>query len=290
MFTRLFLAALMNGCVYGLIGLGFSLIYRASGLMTMTQGELLMLGAFVGLTFYATWGIPYLIILPATIVAMFLIGMVIERFAIRRVLKERAPPIFVVLTTIAVSIIFQNAAMLTWGSKLFFVPSVFGDRMIELGDGSRISPEYLVVVVASILIMIGLHFFTTKSRFGTAMRSAAQDPLAASACGVNVTLTTGCTWGISAAVAGLTGVLIGPINGISNMMGGMIGMKGFSAAIIGGYGNMYGALCGGLLLGFVETFTAGYISSTYKDFIAFIVLFVFIAAKPTGLFNEKVIE
>ncbi len=290
MFTRLLLAALMNGCVYGLTGLGYSLIYRASGLMTMTQGELLMLGAFFGLTFLVMLGLPLPLAIALTVALMFLVGMAIERFAIRRVLKKRAPPIFVVLTTIAVSIIFQNGAMLTWGSKLFSVDSYFGSYMIPVGGGARVAPEYAVVVVVSVAVMAILHFFTTRSRFGTAMRSAAQDSLAASACGVNVTLTTGVTWGIAAAVAGLTGLIMGPINGIHNSMGQMIGLKGFSAAIVGGYGNMYGALCGGLLIGFVETFAAGYLSSNYKDFIAFIVLFAFIAAKPTGLFNEKVIE
>ena len=290
MFTRLLLAALMNGCVYGMIGLGFSLIYRASGLMTMTQGELLMLGAFFGLTFYSYLGLPFVVAIVLTVAVMFLVGMAVERFAIRRVLKKHAPPIFVVLTTIAVSIIFQNSAMLTWGSKLFYFPSSFGENMIELKDGVRISPEYIVVLISSAAIMLGLHFFTTKSNFGTAMRSAAQDSLAASACGVNVPLTTGVTWGIAAVVAASTGIIIGPINGITYHMGSLIGMKGFAAAIVGGYGNMYGAICGGLLIGFVETFTAGYISSSYKDFIAFIVLFAFIAVKPTGLFNEKVIE
>ena len=139
-------------------------------------------------------------------------------------------------------------------------------------------------------MMILLHFFMTKTMLGTSMRAAAMDSLAAESCGINVSLSTGVTWGLAASLASLAGILIGPMYGVYSMLGATIGRKGFSGAVIGGYGNMYGAMLGGLLLGIAETMLAGYISSSYKNLLAYIVLIVFLFVKPTGIFNERAIQ
>lgn len=288
MFIKLLIGALMIGSVYGLIALGYSIIYRASGLMNFAQGDLFMLGSFVGLTFYRYIGLPFAVSFLLTILVMFLVGMLLERAVIRKILKK-SQGYFIVLATIALSIFFKNLAMVIWGSRRVEFPSILSIGNLKLGEIS-VQPESLLVVIIAWTCMVLLHIFMTRTKFGTAMRSAAQDPLAARACGIDVSLTTGVTWGLSAAVASVGGMLYGPVYGVSMTIGATIGQRAFSSAVVGGYGNMYGAIAGGLLIGFVETFAAGYISSDFKDFIAFAVLMLFLFLKPTGLFNERALQ
>lgn len=288
MLFSLTVGALILGSIYGLIALGYSIIYRASGLMNFAQGELFMLGAFIGLTFYRYLQLPFLLSFVLTIIVMFLAGMLLERAVIRKILKKSNGE-FIVLATIALSVLFKNFAMLVWGSKRLEFPSLFSVSSIEI-SGINIQPESILVVAATFIFMVLFWLFMNKTKFGTAMRSAAQDPLAARASGIDVSLTTGVTWGLSAAVSAIGGMLYGPVYGVTFGIGATIGMRGFAGAVIGGYGNMIGAVVGGLLLGFVETFAAGYIGSEYKDFVAYAVLILFMFLKPTGLFNERAIE
>ncbi len=289
-FVRLLIGALMVGSIYGLIGLGYSLIYSASGLMNFAQGDIFMIGAFVGLTFYRYLELPFFISLLLTIIIMFLFGFLLQKTIIQKLLfRKEGQGIFIVLATIAISIFLKNFAQITWGSRRLEFPSIFGTSAFELG-GVRVQPESFLVVGISLICMLALHMFMKKTKFGTAMRSAAQDPIAARACGIDVSLTTGITWGISSGIAAIGGMLYGPVYGVSITIGTIVGMRGFSGAVIGGYGNMYGAIIGGLLLGFIETFAAGLISSDFKDFIAFGVLMIFLFIKPTGLFNERALQ
>jgi len=288
MIVRNIIGALTIGSIYALLALGYSLIYQASGLMTFVQGELFMLGAFVGLTLYAYLKIPFIITLVLTMVLMFFIGVLIEKYVIKMLLKKKAAVIYVVLSTIALSIILQNFAMLVWGSGLIYFPSIFNVDNIKIGSVSII-PESLLGIGTALVAMLLLHVFITKSKFGTAMRAAAQDPLAAGTMGINVSQTTSVTWGISAALAGVAGVIYSPIYAVSMVMGASPGLKAFAGAVIGGYGNMYGAIVGSLFLGLAETFVAGFISSSYKDFISFFILILILVAKPRGIFNADVL-
>ena len=287
MFFQVLVGALVIGSVYGLIALGYSIIYSASGLMSFVQGELLMIGSFLGLTFYKYCKLPFYVALPLTMVCMYLIGILIERFIIRKLQKAGANAIFIVVATIALSIILQNLAMIIWGSNVFQFPPIFSVSRIKLG-GFNVQPEALMAIVIALVVMLVFHFFMTRTRLGTAMRAAAQDPMAAKAVNINVSLTNGITWGIASMLTGVGGMLIGPIYGVSAHMGTLIGTKGFAGAVIGGYGNMYGAIVGSLLLGGVETFTAAYVSSMYKDFISFFILIIFLIFIPRGLFKGKV--
>lgn len=289
MIVQNIIGALMIGSIYALLALGYSLIYKASALMTFVHGDLFMLGAFVGLTLYGYLQIPFLLSLILTMIIMFIVGLFVEKFVIRILLHKKAPVIYVVLATIALSIILQNFAMLVWGSKMFYFPPIFGVSQIKIGSFS-IVPESLLGLVTAIICMVLLHIFMTKTRFGTSMRAAAQDPLAAKTMGINVSKTIGITWGISAALAGVAGVLFAPMYAVSMVMGSSPGLKGFAGAVIGGYGNMYGAIVGSLSLGLMETFVAGYISSAYKDFISFFILILVLVIKPTGIFNADVLE
>lgn len=289
MIPQLIIGALMIGSVYGLVGLGYGLIYKASGLMTLAQGDMLMFGAFLGLTFYKYMGLPFIVSLILTMILMFFLGMFIERVLVTKLLAKGAQVVYVILCTISISMILQNTAMLTWGSNVMQFPSIFNKSTVEV-FGMRVVPENLLALGVGIVAMVGLHLFMTKSKFGTSMRASAMDEMAASSLGINVPATKGASWGIASMLAGGIGVVVGPIFGVYTSMGAMIGQKAFAGAVVGGYGNMYGAIVGGLFFGFLETFVSAYLTSSYKDFITFGILILVMIVMPKGLFNEEVME
>lgn len=288
MLVQVLISGLVIGCIYGLIALGYSLIYKASGLMSFAQGDMLTLGAFLGYLFYGIFQFPFVLSLFSVMLGMFSLGLLIEKGIIRTLLNNNVLPVYIVLATIAMSYIIQNAAMMLWGTQTLSFPSIFGIPLVKV-FGVKVQPEALFCILMSLVTMIGLHVFMKYTRFGTAMRAAAMDAAAAKACGINVSFSTGVTWGLSAGIAALGGMLIGPIYGVFTTLGAVIGRKGFSSAVIGGFGNMYGAIAGGLILGLIETFTSAYISSAYKDMISYSILLLFLFVKPAGLFNEQVL-
>lgn len=289
MIVQLIIGALAIGSVYGVVGLGYGLIYKASGLMTLAQGDMLMIGAFLGMTFYKYLSLPFIVSLLLTMAIMFALGMFIERVMVTKLLEKGAQTVYVILCTISISMLLQNGAMLSWGSNVMQFPSIFKTQTINI-FGFKIAPEYLLCLGVGIFCMIVLHFFMTKSKFGTSMRAAAQDELAASSVGINVPATKGAAWGIASMLAGTVGVVVGPIFGVYTTMGAMIGQKAFASAVVGGYGNMYGAIVGGMFFGFLETFISAYVTSVYKDFISFGILILVMIVMPTGLFREPVME
>ena len=289
MFLQLLIGSIMLGGIYGLLGLGYGIIYKTSGLMTFAQGELLMMGAFLGFTFFKLLKLPFIVALLATIIIMFLFGFFFEKMIIRTILGKGGSVIHVLLATIGVSIVLQNLAAIVWTSEIQQFPPIFNVEYLELGT-IKVAPESISGIVVAVICMVLLHLFMNFTRLGTAMRAAAQDSSAANVCGINVSFAKGLSWAISSALAGICGIIIGPVYGIYMLMGALIGTKGFAAAVIGGYGSMYGSILGGMIIGVIETMTAGYISSSYKDFIVFFVFIVFLVVKPTGIFNEKIIE
>jgi branched-chain amino acid transport system permease protein len=288
-FSYLLVNGLIIGAIYGLIALGYSLIYRASGLMSFVQGDIITFGAYMGLTFYKVMGFSIYTSLFLTFTCAFALGIVLEKGVIRVLLNKNVIPIYIVLATIAISFIIQNAPQAYYGTVTQRFPQVFSKSNITVFGVTNQTEAYACFVV-SVVLMFALHIFMTKTKFGTAMRAAAMDPLAAEACGINTSLSTGVTWGLSAGIASVAGMLLGPMYGVYTMLGATLGRKGFAGAVIGGYGNMYGAMLGGMILGLVETFTAGYWSGTYKNFIAYAILLLFLFIKPTGIFNERAIQ
>ncbi|MGI6299130.1 MAG: branched-chain amino acid ABC transporter permease [Saccharofermentanales bacterium] len=286
---ELLIPGLVLGSVYGLIALGYSLIYKASGLMSFVQGDIMTLGAYLGLTFFGTLRLPFLVALALTIVVAFILGLILEKGVIRKLLDKNVMAIYVVLATIAISYIIQNGVQIAWGTIALPFPSVFNVLSVTV-LGSAIQPEVILCVIISLVLMVILHFFMTKTRLGSSMRAAAMNAKAAEAVGIDVSLSTGITWGLSAGLAAVAGMLIGPMYGVFSLLGATIGRKGFSAAVIGGYGNMYGAIVGGLILGLAEKMIAGFVSSTYQNVIAYVLLIVFLFLKPTGIFNEQAIQ
>lgn len=286
---RLVIGALMIGSVYSVLGMGYSLIYKATGLMNLAQGDFLMLGAFVGLTFYKTLGLNIYLSFLLTFIVMFIVGYVTQRYLITVLLDKGASFSYIILCTAGLSLLFQNGVQLVWEPFTLQFPAIFDKASVGIGS-IKVAPENLLVLGIATVSAFALHFFLNKTRFGTAMRASALDQKAASSVGIDVGLTKGITWGLSAGLAGILGMALGPVYGVYSALGAMIAQKAFAGAVTGGYGNIYGAVIGGLFYGFVETFTAAYVSTAYKDVITFVILIVILSVAPNGIFKEKVIE
>jgi len=286
---RLVIGALMIGAVYAVMGMSYSLIYKATGLMNLAQGDFLMLGSFIGLTFYKTLGLNIILSFVLTFIVMFIIGYVVQTYLITVLLKRGASFSYIILCTAALSLAFQNGSQLIWAPYTLQFPAIFNKFSVDF-LGTKVAPENLLLLCIAVVGGISLFLFLNKTKFGTAMRATALDQTAASALGINVQLTKGVTWGISAALAGVVGMVLGPVYGVYSTMGSMIAQKSFAGAVTGGYGNIYGAVIGGLFYGFIETFASAYLTTTYKDVITFAMLILVLIISPSGLFKEEVIE
>ena len=286
MFGQLLVGGIAVGCIYALIGLGYSLIYSASALMSFVQGEIFMLGAYVAYTIYVSYHIPFVLAVLLAIVIMFAFGIVLQRGMISPLLKRGAQQIHIVLATIGLSIFLKNFAMIVWGSDVKNFPSALGENPIRFA-GVSISPQQIAIVMVTFACMIGLHLFMSRTKMGTSLRAAAQDSMAAGVMGINVPMTVGIAWALAAALSAVAGILLAPIYGVYPKMGAILSTKGFAAAVLGGYGNMYGAIIGGLIFGIVETMAAGYISSSFKDIISFGVLILDLFVMPHGILKVK---
>lgn len=289
MFMQLLFAALLSGSIYGLIALGYSLIYRASGIMNLAQGDLMCLGGFIGYSFYAVMKIPVIPSILLTVICCFAIGSILEKFVISPIFKRSSTTSVIILATVAVSYIIQSLEIIIWGGAPLAVPSFLKVKTFKL-FGVIYQTESLLTIGVAIACMLGIHFFMKKTSFGIAMRAAAMDPVAARSCGINVALTTRVTWAISATVAGLAGIMVGPIYGVTTTLGTSMSAKGFASAVVGGYGDMYGAILGGGVLSGLESFSAGYISSHLKQMIAFIAVLLILFSKPRGLLNAESVK
>lgn len=290
MFFSVLAGGLVLGCTYGMLSLGYSLIYQASGYMNFTQSELLMFGAFLGLTFVETYKLPFPVALLLSMIIMFMVGWMMERFIIRFLVNKKAKNILVVLATIALAIIVQNSATLIWDTQPHYFPNIFKNTTPIVLLGASLSRDSLLAIIVAFAAMLALHFFLNKTKFGTSMRAAAQSKPAASCMGINVNLTIGVTYGIAAALACLGGIMVAPTLTVSTSLGTQLGAKSFAGAVIGGYGHIYGAIVGALLIGILETFVAAYVSSMYKDFIVYGVMIAVMILKPSGIFNAKVYD
>ena len=289
MFVQLLISALLSGSIYGLIALGYSLIYRASGIMNLAQGDLMCLGGFLGYTFFSVLKLPFLVSLVLTVVCCFIIGCILEKFVIRPIFKRSTTTSVIILATVAVSYIIQSLEIVGWGAAPLSMPSFLKTSTVTI-FGVIYQTESLLCIAIAIIFMLSIHFFMKKSRFGIAMRAAAMDPLAAGSCGINVNSTTRITWAISTTVAGLAGMMVGPLYGVTTTLGTAMSAKGFASAVVGGYGDMYAAILGGGVLAGLETFSAGYISSAMKQLIAYVTVLLILFVKPRGLMNAEAVQ
>ena len=278
----LLVGALAIGMIYSLVALGFSLIIRATNILHFAQGEVLMLGGMAGLTLLWWVPLPFPQVLLVGMAAGSLLATLLELGVYRHLRRRNIPLSGIVAATIGISIVLTNGARLIWGSEPMQYPLLFSSQAFEI-YGVTVAPQALVISGFSIVIMLALHMLLNHSRVGAAMQAAAQDAEAARLMGINVNRMTAYTFAIGGALAGAAGVMLGSMFFAYFEMGFMIGIKGFVAATLGGLGSIPGAIVGGLLLGFIETYSAVLISSAYKDAIGMFILIFVLIFMPSGM-------
>ena len=277
------LSGLSTGAIYALIGIGFSIIYNATGIINFAQGEFVMLGGLLTLSSLELLKLPLWAAVPCAIAVSTVVGILFERLAIRPL--RQPTPINLVIITIGGSILIRGLAMLVWGKDTHAIPPFSGDTPIAIG-GATILPQHLwIFAITLIIILINkVYFYHTIS--GKAMRACSYNRRAAGLVGIDVRRMVLFSFIISSAMGAVAGIIVAPLTMTSYDVGVMLGLKGFCAAIIGGMSSGISTVIGGLLLGVLESLGAGLISSGYKDAIAFIILLLILFVRPQGLFGK----
>ncbi|ACM21149.1 branched-chain amino acid ABC transporter, membrane protein [Geotalea daltonii FRC-32] len=281
------LSGLATGAIYALIGIGFSIIYNATGIINFAQGEFVMLGGILTFFFLDILQFPLWGAVPMAVAGATLCGLLFERLAIRPLAK--ASPINLVIITIGGSILIRGLAMLVWGKDTHSVPSFSGDDPISIGSATLLPQHLWIIGITLVVICLNKYFFY-HTISGKAMRACAYNPRAAGLVGIDVKRMVLLSFVISSAMGSMAGIIIAPLTMTAYDVGVMLGLKGFCAAIIGGMSTGMSVVVGGLLLGVLESLGAGMISSGYKDAIAFIILLLILFIRPQGLFGKAETE
>jgi len=284
-FLQLVLSGVSQGCIYGLIALGFVLIYKATETVSFAQGELMMLGAFAGLAGMSLLGMPFWLAVPCAVALMALLGMLTERAVIRPILGQ--PAFSIVMLTIGIGYVARGLITMVPGigtdTHTLAVP--YKDQAVNVGS-LVLNVEQLVIIASTGVLCVLLFVMFKYSKLGIAMQASSQNQLAAYYMGIPVKRLNGMVWALAAGVAAIAGLLLAPITFVHANMG-FIGLKAFPAAVVGGFGSLPGAIVGGLLIGIVESLSGFYLPDGFKDTAAYIVVLVMLVVRPNGLFGEK---
>ncbi|MER2509460.1 branched-chain amino acid ABC transporter permease [Amaricoccus sp.] len=277
------LSGITVGAVYALVALGFTIIYNASDVVNFAQGEFVMLGGMI--TVFANLaGLPIPLAALVAIAATACVGVALNKLAIEP--ARGAPVVSLIIITIGASIFIRGVAQLVFDKQLHRFPAFSGDTPIAI-LGATILPQSLWVLAGAVVVFIGLWLFFTKTLTGRAVLATSNNRLAAQLVGINTNWVMTLSFALSAAIGALAGVLVTPITNTAYDVGIPLALKGFAAAMLGGMGAPVGALVGGILLGLIESLTAGYISSVYKDAAAFVVILIVLFVMPGGIFGRK---
>jgi len=295
-----FLQQLVNGItwgsVYALIALGYTMVYGILKLINFAHGDVYMLGAFFGL-YASRWfhagespnPLKALLVLLTSMLLCALIGMIIERFAYKPV--RRSSRLSALITAIGVSLLLENGGVLVFGASPRFFPQIVEQQNIPLLPGVVISNQQLIVIVVSFVLMVALRWLVTRTKVGKAMQAVSHNHMAAALMGISVDRIITFTFMIGSALAAAAGVLVALQSPkIEPYMGILPGLKAFVAAVLGGIGNIPGAVVGGLIMGVAEVLVTGYLSPTYRDAIAFVLLIFILLVRPAGIFGKAVAE
>ncbi|OMG56420.1 branched-chain amino acid ABC transporter permease [Azonexus hydrophilus] len=299
-FLQQIINGLVQGSIYALVALGYTMVYGIMGLINFAHGEVVMIGALVSITVTSTLaaagmpiGLAGLFGLVAAILVCMALGWSLERIAYRPL--RGSPRLTPLITAIGMSIVLQNLAMIIWGRNYLTFPPLLPKVNFEVA-GAHFTLVQVAIVLLSAAMMSGLVFLVYRTKLGMAMRATAQNPAVASLMGVNINRVIAAAFVVGSALAAVAGVMVGSYYEIAHyQMGFMLGLKAFTAAVLGGIGNLAGAMAGGVLLGVIEALGAGYIGdltggflgSHYQDIFAFVVLIGVLMFKPSGLFGEK---
>ncbi len=281
-FTQQLVSGLALGCVYGLIALGFVLIYKATEVVNFAQGELMMLGGFFAYTYISLLGFNYWAGFALSVLSLGLVGMVIERVVVRPILGF--PQFAIVMATIGLGFLLRSLAGMIWGTDDLRIETPFSSGVLRIGN-LVLAHDKLSVIVATVILIAILYVFFNKTRLGTAMRATSENMLAAYYMGIPVKRVVSLIWAISAMVACCAGVLLAPITFINSNVGLGLGLKAFPAAVLGGFGSIPGALVGGLIIGVIEVLAGFYLAQGWKDVAPYLVLLIMLLLKPEGLFG-----
>jgi branched-chain amino acid transport system permease protein len=275
-------SGLATGSVYALMALALVIIYNATRTLNFAQGEMLMVSAFIAWTVYhgLAWPLPVAVI--AAVVASALLALVVERLVIRRAIGATHWDVLII--TLGLSLVLRAVAGLVWSHDEFPFPSLFPSRPVALGP-VRVAPVSLGIIAASLALMLALWALFTRTRLGRAMRAVAQNQRAAQLMGISVERVYATAWALAAAVGALAGVLIAPVIFLSTKMG-LIVINGFTAAVLGGFGSMPGAVLGGMLLGVIENLAPLYLPSSIRYAVPFLLLIGVLVVRPAGLLGR----
>jgi branched-chain amino acid transport system permease protein len=284
--VELVVSGLAVGAIYGLVAMGFAVIYKATGIVNFAQGEMGMLAAYTTWSLSLTFGTGALATVVLAIVIGAVLGMVCERLIMRPMLGE--PVLSVVLVTVGLAVVLRSVVTLIWGAVPQKFEVVGADRIVDLGGiGLRVSQ--MGVLLALLLALAGFWFFLRHSRFGVAMRAVAGDEKTARLMGVSTARVQSVAWACASALAGLAGALFAVIYGLTPTIF-ELGLKAFPATVLGGFDSVLGSGFSGLIIGVVENLVGGYLPSTLKEIAGFVLILVVLMVRPFGLFGEKRIE
>ena len=276
-------SGLTAGAIYALVALGFSIIYNASRAINFAQGEFVMIGGMSAVTLVGA-GLPLAAAVPLAVLAAVAVGLVLEKLAIEP--ARKADTVTLIIITIGAALFLRGLAQLVWDKRVHALPAFSGDEPLQI-MGATVLPQSLWVLGGAGLAVAGLSWFFGRTLFGKAMLATSYNPLAAQLVGINTRTVLFASFGLAAMLGALGGVLIAPITFTSYDSGIMLGLKGFAAAMLGGLGSFSGAVLGGLLLGLVEGLGAGFVSSAYKDAIAFVIILAVLFFMPGGLLGAR---
>ena len=284
---QLLATGLAMGSIYALVALGFVLIFNAVSVVNFAQGEFVMVPAFVAVTLMTALNVPFPLAYQLTLVFTVLFGLVFQRVAYYPLRNRSFLP--VIISTIGVSIFLKNGAQVVFGAEPLLMARPTSPNPINLG-GVFIDPQHVVILIVTLVLVGFQYFFFEKTSLGKKMQATAQDKEMARLLGIRVMRMIAFTFIYSSLLGAAAGIMVGPIFYVTKEMGGMLGLKAFCATIVGGFGNVPGSILGGLFVGVIEVFAAYYISSAYRDAVAFVVLVLVLLFWPQGLFGEKIAE
>ncbi|MFS8640103.1 MAG: branched-chain amino acid ABC transporter permease [Symbiobacteriaceae bacterium] len=288
-FLNLLVNGIVVGALYALVALGFVLIYKASGVLNLAQGELVLLGAYIGLTFTTGLKMPFALALVLTIVVSALVGVAIERAVLRPFIGE--PPISIIMVTMGLSFLIKAVIHAIWGTDMRSFQGLFRSQPIVIGPVA-ISEVFLWGLVAALILLILLNAFFKYSLLGIAMRATADDEQAALSMGISVKRILAATWAVAAMVAAVGGIFLGNIAGVNPLLTSY-GLKVLPVAILGGLDSIPGAILGGFIIGILEALTGGYLDqylTGIKEVVPFVIMVIILLIKPYGLFGKEIIE
>ncbi len=275
------------GSTYALVALGFAIIYNASDVVNLAQGEFVMLGAMSAVALSAGGAVPLPAAILAAVLVTLVVGLLLQRFAIAP--ARGISVVGTIIITIGASIFLRGVALILWGKDIQALPHFSGETPLRLGTLTLL-PQNLWVMGGTALLVLAVHLFFNRTLLGKAILACSCNRTAAQLVGIDVGLMLLFAYGLSALLGAMAGVLVAPITYTSYDAGVMLGLKGFAAAVLGGMGNPMGAVAGGLILGMVESLAAGLVSSGYKDAIAFVILLLVLFLRPSGIFARAAAE